>query len=152
MRRIFRWYSERFHTPLHLVEDIPLTDILQAFFEVQYEELDPEERHNLAIHLLETPEERAQRELADKSSEEAFIRMTSEAAKKQLEKKVVKDQLTQAKEALERFKGGGSTLKPMRETTLPKAKLREPEEEIAVSYTDTLFDSEEDPMAPPKKA
>jgi hypothetical protein len=37
LRRIFRWYSEKFHTPLHRVEDLPVHDVLQNYYEAQYE-------------------------------------------------------------------------------------------------------------------
>lgn len=39
LRRIFRWYSRTFNTPLHVVADLPLDDILQNYYEVTYEDL-----------------------------------------------------------------------------------------------------------------
>jgi hypothetical protein len=38
IRRIMRAYSERFHTPLHVVETLSLADVLQHYYESDYEE------------------------------------------------------------------------------------------------------------------
>jgi len=40
LRRIFRWYSTHFCTPLHEVSALPLDDVLQNYFEAKYEELE----------------------------------------------------------------------------------------------------------------
>jgi len=39
LRRIFRAYSEKFHTPLHLVDDIPLVDVLTHYYETCFESM-----------------------------------------------------------------------------------------------------------------
>jgi hypothetical protein len=39
LRSIFRWYSEKFHTPLHLVEDLPVYDVMQHYYEWHAEQL-----------------------------------------------------------------------------------------------------------------
>lgn len=39
LRYVFRWYSEKFHTPLHEVDDLPMEDVFRAFYEVRYEEM-----------------------------------------------------------------------------------------------------------------
>ena len=38
LRKIMRWYSREFCTPLDAVESLPLEDILQHWFESQYED------------------------------------------------------------------------------------------------------------------
>lgn len=40
LRRIMRDYSVWFHTPLHVVEELPVDDVLQAYWERHYEEID----------------------------------------------------------------------------------------------------------------
>lgn len=55
LRYIFRWYSVTFHTPLHVVEQLPIEDILQHYYETQYEELDPVQRKTEIEHLLLSP-------------------------------------------------------------------------------------------------
>jgi hypothetical protein len=140
LRRIFRWYSEKFHTPLHEVQDLPIEDVLLNWFEVHYESLEPDEKHNLAIHLLETPEERRRREAADRSAEDEFVRMTEAIATRQAAEKKLQSRVAEVKTALDKLK----EKKPLKEPELPKPKLLPPEEEITVSFTDEKFDLEED--------
>jgi hypothetical protein len=56
LRHIMRWYSEKFHTPLHMVEDLPLEDILSTFFECEYEDLDEEKLEYELHQALMSPE------------------------------------------------------------------------------------------------
>ena len=56
LRYIFRWYSRTFHTPLHVVENLPIDDILQHYYEVEYENLTDPERVTEIEHLLLNPE------------------------------------------------------------------------------------------------
>lgn len=39
LRRVFRAYSKKFFTPLHEVEELPLDDVLQHFWEEHFEEV-----------------------------------------------------------------------------------------------------------------
>jgi hypothetical protein len=43
LRFIFRWYSKTFATPLHVVEALPLHDVLIHYFECHYEGLNDSE-------------------------------------------------------------------------------------------------------------
>lgn len=71
---VFEWYSVTYHTPLHVVEhELPLDDVMRVYFRHIYKAMPPEDRHNLAIWLLETPEERAARASEDQTSEEKFM-------------------------------------------------------------------------------
>jgi hypothetical protein len=92
-RRILRWYSREFHTPLHVVEDLPLDDVWQAFFEVQFEQMSEKKRLIRAAELTETPEERAARQReaheADNQDEDfmaAFAKKAAEEAKSKAKK------------------------------------------------------------------
>lgn len=78
LRGIFEWYSKTFATPLHLVGDLPLDDILIAFYREYYRSMEAPKRHNEAIWLLETPEERKARAEADKRDEDAFLQRARE--------------------------------------------------------------------------
>lgn len=154
MRRIFRWYSEKYHTPLHLVQDLPEEDILQTWFEVQYQELPPEERHNLAIFLLEDESERRAREADNKNSDEEFYLRTQQKALEQKKKGDLKSRVAEMKKRLEALAGQKNppdhfktvTKKPMKELELYQPK----EEEVVVMHVDEEFE-DIDPMAPPKK-
>lgn len=61
IRQVFRWYSEKFHTPLHLVDELPLHDVMQHYFESNYEKLkdSPGALQEELIELSRTPEEEA---------------------------------------------------------------------------------------------
>jgi len=61
LRQVFRWYSEKFHTPLHLVDDLPLHDIMQHYFESNYEKIQDEQNKldSELTHLSQTDEEAA---------------------------------------------------------------------------------------------
>jgi hypothetical protein len=84
VRRVMRWYSKTFSTPLHVVmEEIPLEDIWLAYFEEEYEGLSQFELQQRIALALETPEERKKRlaeEEAEEASERAFAEMTAAAA------------------------------------------------------------------------
>jgi hypothetical protein len=57
-RSICRWYSITFHTPLHLVDDLPEEDILTAYYERTYEEMEEPDREELLRVMLMTEEEK----------------------------------------------------------------------------------------------
>ena len=59
LRYIYRWYSTKYHTPLHLVPTLQLTDILTAYFESKYEEMSDEDLEDERKELLKTDAERA---------------------------------------------------------------------------------------------
>lgn len=54
LRRIFRWYSEKFHTPLHKVDSLPLEDVLTHYYESIYEAMSEEDLEQAKDELLET--------------------------------------------------------------------------------------------------
>lgn len=58
LRRVFRWYSKTFHTPLHEVENLPLHDVLVHYHEANYEELEEQELEVERDLLVMTAEER----------------------------------------------------------------------------------------------
>lgn len=68
-RYVRRWYSRTFHTPLHIVEDLPMLDLFEHFYECQYEEMDPEKRKNALDIILETEEQRKHRMLEEDASD-----------------------------------------------------------------------------------
>jgi hypothetical protein len=73
LRYIFRWYSKAFATPLHIVDTLPLDDVLQHYFECSYEGLEPEERLAEIEKLLIDPEKLAKaKKREDTEDAEAF--------------------------------------------------------------------------------
>jgi hypothetical protein len=57
-RHVMRWYSKTFFTPLDQVEQLPLVDILRAFFEERYENMKEEDLEQERADLLKTDEDR----------------------------------------------------------------------------------------------
>ncbi len=91
-RHVFRWYSEKFHTPLHEVLDLPLDFILQHYFEVYYEGMTEVQRDEARTKLHETKEQRRQR----------MIREEAEAADaEEFAQQVAEEEAARAKEAAE---------------------------------------------------
>jgi hypothetical protein len=91
IRRMFRWYSKNFSTPLHEVESLPLADVLTAYYEDTYDAMDVEHREILRARLAENAEERAARlEKAqdDQDASEDFLAQVEEEeiAKREKEK------------------------------------------------------------------
>jgi len=66
LRRIFRYYSTTFNTPLHVVSNLPLEDVLLAYFESVYENMSEEDLEEKKEYLLMTEEERKEHEEVDK--------------------------------------------------------------------------------------
>lgn len=58
-RRVFRWYSKTFAIDVRVVPDLPLDDVLQAYFEETYEGMSDEERMVALQELVKDPEELA---------------------------------------------------------------------------------------------
>lgn len=65
LRFIYRWYSETFNTPLHVVEDLPTEDVLRHFFERRFEEIPEDKLLEAVQELLETVDERKSRLLKE---------------------------------------------------------------------------------------
>jgi len=75
IRQILRAYSDRFRTPLHVVEDLPLVRVLRHYWEDRYERLwegdkpDVDSMREELRQLAMTPDELTQRR--ERPSEEA---------------------------------------------------------------------------------
>jgi hypothetical protein len=92
-RRILRWYSREFHTPLHVVEDLPLEDVYRQFFESNFEGLSEQKRLKRAAELTETDEERAARAVEEQHVEEENDDFMAALAKHTKEKAPAKEKL-----------------------------------------------------------
>lgn len=63
MRRVFRWYSHEYHTPLHIVEDLPIEHVLLTYWENHYEDLDDSQLEKEVAEAVKTEEEKRREEL-----------------------------------------------------------------------------------------
>jgi hypothetical protein len=81
IRKILRWYSKTFVTPLHIAEELPLEDILQHYYECNFEEMSEAERVDAVKQFCMTPEQRlAVKNAAEVKEEEFFKELEAEAA------------------------------------------------------------------------
>lgn len=92
MRRIARWYSVTFHTPLHLVEELPNEYILTHFFEYSFDKMEKRQRNKILRQLTETAQEKKEREEQEKkekgiSDEEYLAKVQKEMARKAKKRK-----------------------------------------------------------------
>jgi hypothetical protein len=97
LRRIFRWYSRNFHTPLHVVGELPLEDVLEAYYEDNYEHLtsddDPTKLTEELQELTETDQQRFRREMLEQSVElddEEYLRQVMEEERAKTKNKLDK--------------------------------------------------------------
>lgn len=83
-RFIMRWYSREFHTRLDEVEDVPVEDVLQHYFECRYEDMADEDRQEEREDLLMTPEQRAAKDREERvaqADDDDFFRKIQEEAR-----------------------------------------------------------------------
>lgn len=76
MRHICRFYSKTFHVPLPQVVELPVEDLVLAYFEDRFEEMDDDGRQEVLERLLETPEERKRHDTSTRSlskKDETFL-------------------------------------------------------------------------------
>lgn len=95
IRRVARWYSKTYHTPLMEVYSLPLEYLLLEFYEDKYENMEEEDRHLELEEAIETQEQRKERlalEDLDKLNEYELLRISEEENKKK--KKLPKEKPT----------------------------------------------------------
>jgi hypothetical protein len=71
--RIFRWYSKTFHTPLHEVDDLPLYDVILAYWHEKYEGFEPDALDEEVQEMVKPVEVRNEERLeADRTDAEMW--------------------------------------------------------------------------------
>jgi hypothetical protein len=145
IRSILRWYSKTFHTALHVVEDLPLEDVLTAYYESTYEDLEDEQRAKEIAELLETDEERVARlRRQDEERAEAFdfARFTEEEERKKEAKKRMADLNPKENQRFVKKEAPETSLpKPMKTTPLKDVKELPPDIEMKF-VSDEAFEQE----------
>lgn len=102
-RKICRWFSKNFATPLVEVYDLPSDFVLQHYLEDRYENLDYEGRRNLLIELTETSEERIER-LRQEAEEDHKSYTSSQATLDDVMAKISKMRGSDIKNSLEIYR------------------------------------------------
>lgn len=151
VRRIQRWYSKTFATPLHEVEDLPLEDVLLVYFEEAFESMPEKKRVTLAIELTQTPEEKVAAEKAQKEAEEAA---SDEAFLKEIQEKASKEESNQAALQAKEFELAAKMMRELGELDGLAGTNPPPLPDIEMTFdNDNLLGGEEDsiPAPPPRK-
>lgn len=73
IRHILRWYSKTFHTPLPQVEDIPFVEVLTAYYEERFENMEEQDLKEERIKNSMSPEEWAKKLQEEETQDLAFI-------------------------------------------------------------------------------
>lgn len=89
-RKVCRWYSSTFHTPLHHVYSIPYDELLLHYYEYHYDKLPYNEVLRLATELL--PKLAAQKEQEDQEFIKQLL-MAENLKKQSLKKSTPKDNI-----------------------------------------------------------
>jgi hypothetical protein len=121
--RLTRWYSKTFATPLHEVDNLPKLDLIRAWFNERYENLDDAELHKELQEVL-NPEEPLQKSLhqtqddaaVDKLMEKVKAQNKAAAAKPKappVDDKIPKGTITD--ELLESIDGLGKALESLKD-------------------------------------
>lgn len=93
VRRIFRWYSKTFHTPLEEAFNMPIEIILSHYFEEYFEGLEQEDLDDQLVEMTETDEQRKERlafEDYDSASEHELLEMSRKQNLAKMEDKTKK--------------------------------------------------------------
>lgn len=149
LRYIFRWYSQRFHTPLHVVQSLPLYDILQHYYEVDYEAMEPHERQAEIKRLLTTPDNlrrlRREEDAADADAVE-FGREAEAAAAAAVVPVKTEPMVDPILERLKKARAEAGIIGP--DVSLPSPKL---EEGIHMKFDDLDVEDDTPGFGPPGK-
>lgn len=143
IRRTLRWYSKTFFTPLREVEDLPLEDVFQAYYEERYATLSDEDLDHEREDLLVTDEERYDRAVAEEAEEAEMFELSKiiaaeEAAKRRAAKK------TSTPEQLAEIQHAQPEPMKLAEPLLPALPKVLPPDITMTFMTDDAFEAEVD--------
>jgi hypothetical protein len=98
-RLVARWYSKTFSTPLHIVDNLPRLDIIQAFFEERYDSMDDGELH-IELQELLKDENELKRSLDKSKADSDVDKLEAEAKEENLRAKVNKSKVVNRPKAV----------------------------------------------------
>lgn len=122
IRKIKRWYSEKFSTPLHLIEDLCLEDVLQNYFECHFESLKDDDFQNNTENFKQEILDSIKSE--EKKKEEQKSKSEDEVISWQYEQEVLDEEKNN--KIKKKPKKTSSRMEP--ETSLPKINVKKPVE------------------------
>lgn len=120
-RQIFRWYSHYFHTPLHIVETIPQIDVLRAYWEQHFEDLDDDQLEDSVRQAVMTDEDhRHADDLEDMEKVDHFVAKRKEQVAKDAE---MKKRVEAMKAGRPMPRSGNRPLRPKEVDLVPNPEL-----------------------------
>jgi len=150
LRRILREYSQKFHTPLHVVYELPLEFVFQAWLEEYYESKKQEDLHREVIAMLKDPEVLAAERRAEDAEDAETHLFIEEERKIQADMKRMEQVVQSFKKELSQFmpgKGGQES-----QITMTPTKEKPIEEQITMKFEDVDFEADSfGPFEPPPK-
>lgn len=126
MNRIFRKYSKTFYTPLHVVKnELPLHQVITAYFDDLFENMDQDELEQVRLDLIKTAEERAQDKDANDTEELSIfedMQMLAEEAQAAVQK--MAEQVKSGIKPLVSNKGEVPLESPLLKQKMPDIKMK----------------------------
>ena len=120
-RRIARYYSKNFNTPLHLIDTLPRLDVIQTYYEDVYESLEDNDLHQELESVLTPPDSLSTSVKKEKEDAEmdALAKQLQEENKgkvptKEEEKPIEIEKISQ--ELLDSLDGLGQTINDIKES------------------------------------
>lgn len=120
-RRIARYYSKNFNTPLHLVDTLPRLDVIQTYYEDVYESLEDNDLHQELDTVLvpsDSVSTSVKKEKEDAEMDTLVKQLEEEnqkkAAPKEQEKPIEIEKISQ--EFLDSLDGLGQTINDIKES------------------------------------
>jgi primosomal protein N' len=114
IRKVFRWYSKTFSTPLHQVYDLPLFDVMQAYYDESYANL-ADEKESPELHeelsTLSKSEDELEQEKLSKDKEEVELWLMDKSMASDNKQDVEKAALQKKKIAEEKLRRDRETAK-----------------------------------------
>jgi hypothetical protein len=103
-RRMARWYSSEFSTPLKEVETIPFEELCLHYFEHLFGTLDKSELQKYVEEFSLTPEEAQKKELEEEIEAQELMDMVAAEEDKRIKEKEIKELQEKQRESLKKAK------------------------------------------------
>jgi hypothetical protein len=137
LRRVFRFYSETFHTPLHMVPDLPLDDVILTYYETHFEKLEPKDLETERLAVIESPEDLRARQMEEDRDDADVFETLKEIAAEQTAEAVNLDQMRLPKKTSPIH----ALQKLVNDVGLATEELRKPDNNIDMRFDDLDEDS-----------
>lgn len=143
-RRICRWFSSTFHTPLNEVEDYPIEYVLKHYFECQFESMTKAQQKKVAKEITETKAEKKRKKKEAKTkTDDAFLeRIAREAREAEQAAKLKKEQEE------ERVK---QHIAELADKEMADLTIKDEPPDISLNFDEGGNLLDEDSLAPPRK-